>query len=189
MDKLLDLIVDESKWMPFSFVVALAGSWFWWWRERKLSDGPLPLIDGLLNLFYGCLIGTMAFGHVLAVSVKAGQGTLDQSLFLMLLLGAALATPCVALLACVVRARHLGSNCPRYLLWSNVGLAIVLLALGLHNAPLAAPTLLNIVLLKRPRPWLAKVAVTLGVAAYGFLVVGSIVFLAHGGSFEDFQGM
>ena len=66
----------------------------------------------------------------------------------------------------------------------NVWLGICLLALGLHNAPLAAPAALNIAYLFHSRRAVGWTIVTATVVLNLALFIGSVVFLASGQSFE-----
>jgi uncharacterized membrane protein len=71
----------------------------------------------------------------------------------------------------------------------NGWLAIALLAMGLHNAPLAAPGVLNLAYQLHSRRAVGWAIVTIALAANAALLVGSLVFLASGRSFEQFQGI
>lgn len=188
MDQLVQLIVDESKWLTASLGVAfltiavvLIGS-----RSRDL---PLrQKVMTAMNLFFAMTIGTMAFGHLLAVTVKLGMGTLQGPVLLFYLIGIVLAAPSGWL------ALHAFSSLktpppPRKNVVLNAWLAVTLLAMGLHNLPLAAPGLLNIAYHAHTRTVTGWAIVGLTVLVGAGLLVGSIVFLLSGQSFEQFSGM
>jgi hypothetical protein len=143
-----------------------------------------------MNLFFAVAIGAMAFGHVLAVSTKLALGTLrDGSLLGFYLIGVALAVPSfwLAIHAWRLPARAAADN--RRTIALNAWLGATLLALGLHNLPLAAPALLDIAYLahrRRAIGWVIAAAATL--LQIG-LLVASLGFAASGKSFEELRGM
>jgi hypothetical protein len=69
----------------------------------------------------------------------------------------------------------------------NAWLALTLVALGLHNLPLAAPGVFNIGYERTSRRRVGWAIVGLAVAANLGLFVASLVFLASGQSFEEFS--
>jgi hypothetical protein len=71
----------------------------------------------------------------------------------------------------------------------NAWLAITLLALGIHNLPLAAPAFLNIGYHLHARRFVGWAIVSLAVVINVGLFVGSVIFLASGQSFEQFSGI
>ena len=180
-------VLDEGKWlfaaMLLSALVVLAT------RSRVLRLTPRREIMRAMNVFYGCMIGTMGLGHLLAVTVRMVQGTLQGSWLLLYPLGLALAIPAWWL---AFRARRYVIVEERYrgrLVILNVYLALFLLSLGLHNFPLAAPAILNIAYQFHTRRYLGWTIATMAVAANLALFVGSLVFLASGLSFEQFRGI
>jgi hypothetical protein len=71
----------------------------------------------------------------------------------------------------------------------NAWLALTLLALGLHNLPLAAPALLNLGYHLHSRRVVGWAFVSLAVVVNVGLFIGSLIFLASGQSFEQFRGI
>ena len=142
-----------------------------------------------MNLFYGCMIGTMALGHLSAVTVKAVQGTLEGSLWLLYPLGLALAGPAWWLAFRAGRYVNQQEQQSRRIVALNSWLGVYLVALGLHNLPLAAPAALNIGYQFHRTRAVGWTIVTVAIAANLALFAGSIIFLASGQSFEEFQGM
>ncbi|MCH9651493.1 MAG: hypothetical protein K0U98_24920 [Deltaproteobacteria bacterium] len=187
-----DWLVDESKWFFVSLVVASVLTTLVLAHQRRRGLGPDLLVPWALNLFYGCTIGTMAFGHILAVTIKLFQGTLDASPVMTVLLygiGFALAIPAGSLVASTwrfpkdePRAQHQG-------MVFNLWLGATLLVLGLHNFVLAVPALFNIAYRFHTRRAVGWGIVTVAGVAYAGLLVGSLIFLASGQSFEQFSGM
>lgn len=188
-DRILDGVLEESKWLPASFAVCILVLVAWGLRRRRRNLPPAIEILCALNLCYGCLIGVMAIGHLLAVTIKISRGTLEGSPVLLYPLGVALALPAWWLALQAGRATRAESVSRNRVLALNAGLGIGLLVLGVHNAPLAVPAALNVLYSLPVHPALGRVVVGVAVVAYVALFIGSLVFLAHGGSFEQFQGM
>jgi hypothetical protein len=141
-----------------------------------------------MSLFFGVTIGTMALGHLCAVTVKLASGTLEGSAPVLYLIGVVLAVPAWWLAGHTRKV--LGSDDHgRVTLSLHAGLGITLLVLGLHNVPLAVPALLNIVYHLHSRRVVGWVIVGLTVIANGGLLIGALVFLASGQSFEQFSGI
>lgn len=95
-ESLLALIVDEGKWLTFSMTIAVVAAGALWYRADAESVPSTVRILAAMNLMGGLIVGTMAFGHLLAVSVKLAQGTLrDGSLLAFIAIGASLLIPAV----------------------------------------------------------------------------------------------
>ncbi len=187
IDRLLDVIVDESKWLTFSLALACLAVVVMLARPRQ---GPRPWADSIgvaMSLFFAVTIGTMAAGHLLAVTVKLAMGTLDGGLLRFYLIGVALALPSWSLLAHVSRLVRHHATADRTTVVLNTWTAVTLLAMGLHNLPLAAPGLINIIYLRQPRPMVGWALVGLSVVVNLGLLACSLVFLASGQSFEQFR--
>lgn len=69
----------------------------------------------------------------------------------------------------------------------NAWLGAALLVMGPHNAPLAAPAILNIAYRAQSRRWIGGAILVVLAVIYAALLVGSLVFFATGQSFEQFQ--
>ena len=74
-----------------------------------------------------------------------------------------------------------------FLLVLNVWLAVTLVALGVHNLPLAAPALFNIGYHLHSRRVVGWAFLSMAVVLDAGLFVGSLIFLASGQSFEQFR--
>ncbi len=188
-DRILELVLDEGKWLTTAMllsgatVVALA-------RPRRKRGRPLRRdLLWAMNQFYAGMIGIMAFGHLLAVTVKAIQGNLAGSPWLLYPMGVALAVPSWWLALRVGRFVDDEERWRKRMVALNACLGIALLALGLHNFPLAVPAALNIAYQFHSRRAVGWTIVTANVATNLALFVGSLVFLASDRSFEDFQAM
>jgi hypothetical protein len=186
---IVEFLLDDRRWLFSSIllsavavVVSLSGR-----RGHGLPD-RLEILWAM-NVFYGCMIGTMSLGHLTAVTVKAVQGTLEGSLWILYPLGLALTIPAWWL---AVRAERYVKREDRYgkrIVALNSWLGVCLVGFGLHNLPLAAPAALNIGYQFHRKRAVGWTIVTVAIATNVALFVGSIVFLASGQSFEQFQGM
>jgi len=188
MDRVLALIVDEGKWLTASMGVALFCVLVVVARHR--ADLPARrVVTAVMNLFFAVTIGVMAFGHLLAVSVKLATGTLQGSVPVVYAIGIVLAVPSWWL---VVHTRALlapdGGPAQKTLVL-NAWLAVTLLALGIPNLPLALPALFNIGYQLHSRRFVGWAIVSLATVVQIGLFVGSLIFLASGQSFEQFSGM
>jgi hypothetical protein len=189
-DRLAALIVDEGKWLMLSMSLAGLAVAALSLRHRGSTLPVRQRITAAMNLGAGVTIGTMACGHLLAVATKLALGTLREgSLLVFSGIGVSLLIPSwmVTRHTRELLAGHDEDRTTTVLL--NAWLAITLLALGLHNLPLAAPALFTIAYRLhsgRLIGWaIVSVAVTFSVA----LFAASWVFLASGQSFEQFRGI
>ena len=188
MDRVLALIVDEGKWLPFAMSVALLSVAALLYRHRALD--VRRRVTAAMNLFFGVMIGTMAFGHMLAVTTKLAQGTLRGGTAyvpLFYVIGIVLAAPSFFLVRHALRLPAANAEQGRRTLGLNAWLALTLLALGLHNFPLAAPGLFNAGYELHSRRAVGWAIVSLAVAANVGLFIASLVFLASGQTFEELR--
>ncbi len=187
--QIVELVLDESKWLFASMLFAAILVVVLVARQAGERRSRRRLVLWAMNMFYGCLIGTMALGHLVAVTIKASQGTLSGSAWPLYLLGLGLAIPSWWLVSRAGRSPKddgLGRTGAPVL---NIWLGLSLLALGLHNWVLAAPAGLNVAYqyhTRRRVGWLIMAVATVG---YLGLFIGSLVFLASGQSFEQFSGL
>ena len=188
-NQLVALIVDESKWLTASIAFAMLAVSVLLYRHRSSHLPTRFEVLAAMNLFFGVTIGTMAFGHLLAVTTKLALRTLDGSVPVFYAIGVALAVPSWWLIYHTKRLLACDDDHGRATLALNAWLSITLLGLGLHNLPLAAPGLLNIgyhMHSRRVMGWtIVGIALTVNVG----LFVGSVIFLASGQSFEQFRGI
>lgn len=189
LDGLLDAILTESRWLAVAMGAAGLGVGLSLRRAwgTNLDRGS---VLSAMHLFYGSMIGIMGLGHLVAVSLELALGHALRTTPLVLYpIGLVLALPAGALALRGWRFRGRSDPSPRRAMALNGFLGLALLALGPHNAPLAAPALLNILYgLVRKRA-LARAILGVAVAGYVFLFAGALVFFASGQSFEQFSGM
>ncbi|MGD9487156.1 MAG: hypothetical protein AB7W47_04000 [Calditrichaceae bacterium] len=189
IDKILTIIIDESKWLTASMSLAFFISVYLLYSSRFTNQRLKTRILAAMNMFFAVTIGMMAFGHILAVSAKLIVGTLLGSVVLFYVIGVVLALPSWFL------AHHTwdrfmsrkGFN--HKLIIFNTWLGITLLALGIHNLPLAIPAILNIGYYFHSRRITGWIIISLAIIVNLGLYIGSLVFLASGQSFEQFQGI
>jgi hypothetical protein len=189
-DRLLALIVDEGKWLPFAMGLAMLWVFVLLYRHRRAERAVRRRVAAAMNLFFGVTIGTMAFGHLLAVTTKLALGTLrPRSLLVLYAIGALLLIPSGWLIHHAHELFRSAADSGKRTLRLNAWLMATLLALGLHNLPLAAPGLLNIGYALHSRTAVGWAIVGLALAANVGLFVAALVFLASGQSFEEFRGV
>jgi hypothetical protein len=182
------LIVDESKWLTASLGVALLVVGVIIARHRSTAPTRLVALSAM-SLFFGLTVGTMAFGHLLAVTVKLVVGTLEGSVATFYVIGVALAAPSWWLVARSIRPLTEPVSTETATVRLNAWVAVTLLVMGLHNLPLAAPGLITVGYALQSRRAVGWLLVSAFVAVNLLLFVGSIVFLASGQSFEQFRGL
>lgn len=142
-----------------------------------------------MNLFYGITIGTMAFGHLLAVTVKLVLGTLEGSVTLFYLIGIALAVPSWWLIFVSSSYFTSSDKNERFIITLNAGLSITLLLLGLHNLLLAIQAFFNIGYHLHTRKEVGWTIIALSFIVNLGLLIGSLIFFVSGQSFEQFKGI
>jgi hypothetical protein len=189
MSQLAALIVDESKWLPASMGLAFLAVAVLLFRRRCAPVSSRRRVEGALNLFFGVTIATMAFGHFLAVTTKLALGELARSVPLLYAIGVVVAVPSVWLVCHASRRLSGDDDRSRATLVLNGWLAITLVALGLHNLPLAAPALLNIAYTLHSRRAVGWAVAGMAIVFNAGLFIGALAFMASGQSFEQFTGM
>lgn len=189
VEKIVVLVLDESKWLSAAILLSLIAVLALAARQRQQRLSHRIKIIAAMNLFFGGMIGIMSFGHLLAVTFKFFQGTLEGSLGLLYALGLTLAIPAWWLTFETWRIVSFEQRERKKLVALNVWLGISLLALGFHNLPLAGPAALNIAYLFHSRRIVGWAIVSAAAAAMLALFIASLVFLASGQSFEQFKGM
>ena len=124
---MIDVLLNPSVWFPLAIAVATASVA----ASRRWLDAAAAM-----NRFYGCVVGVMALGHLLAITLKFVLGTLSPTTSgFAIPLGFVLGVPAWWL------AVRPGDD--RVALALNGWLAGALVALG-TSAPLAAPAALNL---------------------------------------------
>jgi hypothetical protein len=189
LDELVALVVDESKWLPVSMGLALAAVATQLYRQRPSDLPTRRRILAAMNLFFAVTIGTMAFGHLSAVTAKLASGTLEGSVPVLYAIGIAVALPSWWLVYHTRSVLASGDDYGRATLSLNAWVSITLLALGLHNLPLAVPGVLNIGYHLHSGRIVGWAIVGAAIVVHVGLFIGSVIFLASGQSFEQFRGV
>jgi|SRR5919109_289025 hypothetical protein len=187
IDGSLTLILDESKWLTVAMAAAFLIVALLVFRHRRTNLAPDTRTLAALTLLFAVTISVMAFGHLLAVTVKALTSTMRGPALSVYAIGVVLAVPSWWLLVHAVRTfRQIRS---RRTLVLNGLVAVTLVALGPANLPLALPGLLNVLYqlnTRRHVGWaIAGATLTLTAA----LFVGSLIFWTRGQTFEQFRGI
>jgi hypothetical protein len=189
INQLIALIVDESKWLTASMGFALLSVTILLSRHSHSGFPTRRRVLAAMNLFFGVTIGTMAFGHLLGVTTKLALGILEGPVPVFYVIGAALAVPSWWLIHHTRRVLASADDHGRTTLVLNAWLAMTLLAMGVHNLPLAAPAFFNIGYHLHSRRVVGWAIVSLAVLVNVGLFIGSLIFLASGQSFEQFRGI
>jgi hypothetical protein len=184
---LVALIVNEANWLPVSMAVALLSASVLLYRHAGLPGRRRAA--AAMNVYFGVVIATMAFGHLAAVTARLVSGTLRASPPALYAIGVALAVPAGWLVSHGWRLATTGDDGRRKTLVLNAWLAATLLALGLHNLPLALPAAFNAGYELHSRRMVGWGIVGAALAVTGTLFAASLVFMASGQSFEQFTGM
>lgn len=186
-DDWLALVLDESKWLTIAMGTAFLAVVLTLAVQRGARIAAEARILGAMTLLFAVTISVMAFGHLLAVTVKLMQGTLVGSTPGFYAIGVALALPSWWLLAHTLTRFRQAAN--RTTLALNGGTALALLVLGLPNLPLALPGILNVAYQVNTRKRVGWAIAGATVVLTSALFVGSLVFWASGQTFEQFRGM
>ncbi len=189
IDRLVALVLDESKWMTASMGVALLVVAGLIYRQRRSDLAARRLVLSAMSLYFGVTIGLMAFGHLLAVTIRLAMRNLDGPIPLLYAIGIALAVPSWWLIYDTARVVQPADHHGRVTLRLNAWLAVTLLVLGVHNLPLAALGILNVAYQQHSARGVGWGIVVAAVAVNVGLFVGSVIFLASGQSFEQFRGL
>jgi hypothetical protein len=188
-DRLIALILDEGKWFPISMGCALLSVSIFLCRLRRSDLSARRKIAAAMNLFFGVTIGTMAFGHLVAVTTKLALGTLRGSVPFFYVIGIVLAVPALWLIRHVRELVGSDRDLASRTIGLNVWLGGTLLALGIPNLPLALPAIFNIGYQLHTRRVTGWAIVTVAVVLNVGLFLAALVFLASGQTFEQFSGM
>jgi hypothetical protein len=189
MQSIADVIVHEGNWLPFSMTVALLSIAFAFYRYRHAERSTRNRITFAMNLFFGATIAVMAFGHLLAVSVKFASGTLRGSVLVLYLFGIMLSVPAWSLMIHARRFLSTVSPSARNTVLLNSWMAITLLVLGIHNLPIAAPAIFNIGYALHSHRAVGWAILSVAVVLHLGLFIGALMFLLSGQTFEEFSGI
>lgn len=187
IERLLTLIVDESKWLPVSMLLSSAAVVFVVRRARANGVCERQTVLAAMNLFFGVTIGVMCAGHFSAVTTRLAADTLEGAPARLYLIGTALALPSIAVVR-HTRGLLTGEASARTTLMVNSWLVLTLLALGPVNLPLAAPGLSTIGYQMSSRRSIGWAIVSLAVVLNVSLFIGAMIFFASGQNFEQFSG-
>lgn len=181
-----ELILTEQYWMPVAMVIAFIAVGTRLRTDWSAASTRLRSLRAL-TLFYGVMIGIMASGHLIAVSIKAAQGTLQGSPWFLYTLGFSLAVPAWWLAAEALRAGLEDPLGLRRTVGLNGWLGLALMVIGPHNWPIAAPAVLNIAYRFQTQRAVGMAIVIVAGVGYAALFAGALMFMASGQTFEELQ--
>ena len=184
---MLALILDESKWLTVAMGAAFLTVALRLYQHRRTDLASDARTLAALTLVFAATISVMAFGHLLAVTIKVLSSTAQAPALTLYAIGVILAIPSWWLLVHAIRTfTRIRSGRTLAL---NGALAVALLALGPANLPLAVPGLLNVLYQLNTRRRVGWAIAGATVTLTGALFVASLIFWASGQSFEQFRGM
>ena len=135
---MVELILKDETWVVAATSLGLLAILAMILRQRQQQRSKWAIVAGALNLFFGLWIGIMGLGHLVAVTIKAVQGTLPANvdLWIAIPLGFALAVP-GWWLTTLIRGLLAGdSSSRRKAMWLNAWLATVSAVAGAGPVPL-----------------------------------------------------
>lgn len=184
-ERLVAFIVGEGNWLPLAMGSAFIASGVLFFALKGRAIPARRRILALMNLFTGVMLLVMGTGHLLAVTAKFLQGTLRGSALLFYAIGMAIVLPAWFV------TRHtraiLDVDDARTTVRLNAWMAITLGVLGLVNLPLAVPACCNIGYSVHRRRWVGWTIVAVAVLACAGLLIGGLIFMASGQTFEEFS--
>ena len=176
-DRIAAFIVGEGNWLPMAMAMALATVAVQWMRHSRFN--VRDRVMEAMNLCVGVTLLVMGIGHLLAVTTKLVQHTLNGSPALLYAIGVAIVIPSALIVFNANRAKAAAVNG-----W----MAATLVVLGLINIPLAIPALLNIAYSRHSRAGTGVAIVVAFVLVNLGLFTGGMLFLLSGArTFEEFR--
>ena len=176
IDRAAAFITGEGNWLPVAMAIAATVVLIVWLRHAQLSQRDR--LQEAMNLFVGVTLMVMGIGHLLAVTAKLSQGTLNGAPALLYLIGIAILVPSTMI---VLNANRAAAP------MLNGWMAATLVVLGLVNIPLAIPALLNIAYSKHSRPAAGWGIVGVALLVHAGLFAGGLMFMLSGArTFEEF---
>ena len=174
--RLAAFITGEGNWLPLAMALALATVAVQWLRHSRFV--VRDRVMEAMNLFVGTTLLVMGTGHLLAVTTKLPQGTLNGSSALLYVIG----------IAIVIPSAFIVLNANRATASFNGWMAATLVVLGLVNIPLAIPALLNIAYGQHSRARTGSIIVIAFVLVNLLLFTGGMLFMLSGArTFEEFS--
>jgi formate-dependent nitrite reductase membrane component NrfD len=177
IDRLAAFVVGEGNWLPLAMSIALTRVAVYWIRHSRSTSRDRVM--GAMNLFVGVTLFVMGVGHLLAVTTKLAQGSLNGSPGLLYLIGVVIVMPSAFMVVNANRAKTAAANG-----W----MAATLVILGLINIPLAIPAVLNIAYSRHSHARTGSFIVGLFLLVNVALFAGGMLFMLSGArTFEEFS--
>ena len=185
MDGILEWVTLESSWIaPVVFVSSVIAS-----LQLRGGERDHRRMAVAMSMYVGVLIGMLASGHLIAVTLKLTAGTLGGRLPVLYGIGVMLLLPSVFVVRHALRLRADSVELGRPTVLANLALAGALLVTGPLNFPLAIPAFLNAAHANATGPRVQRGIVIVQSVIASLLFVGAVRFFIAGGTFEDFSGM
>ena len=178
-ERITEIILTEGNWMPAAMATAFIAVAARLRADWHTASNRLRTFRAL-TLFYGVMIGFMGSGHLIAVSIKTAQGTLQGSSWFLYTLGLSLAVPAWWLAAEALRAGPEDPRGVRRMVGLNGWLGVALMAIGPHNWPIAAAAALNIAYRFQSHGAAGTAIVIVAGVGYAALFAGALMFMASG---------
>ena len=184
IDRLAAFVVGEGNWLPMAMAAGFLAAGLLFPRTQALPSRTRIL--AAMNLFTGVMLAFMGFGHLLAVTTKLLMGTIREgSVLLFYLIGLVVVLPAFFLIR---HTRGIIRDMPAMsTVRLNAWMAVSLLVLGIVNIPLAIPALCTIGYSLHRRRWVGLTYAGVFLAATAFLLIGGLIFMASGRTFEEFS--
>jgi hypothetical protein len=159
---MIDYVKNETLWFPTAIVIASVVTAILVARRATTARA--------LSVFYGCTIGVMGSGHVIAVTIRALDGTLSDGLrWFLYPLGLVIAVPAWLLVA---------STTIRRMTILHAILIVVFVAQG-PSATLAIPAVMNLIYLHVAKPAVRVAMVALSAVLYTGLFVTAMILASR----------
>jgi hypothetical protein len=187
-ERFLAQVLNPGQWLLYSLGTAVVAAAILLKCRHRAGRLDRETWAAAMHLHAGLLVGGMATGHLVAVTVKLLRWGVAGSVPLLYLIGVALLAPSAML---VVHARRLLARPearPRQTIVLNLWQILTLVALGISNLPLAVPALLNIAYAYHTRPVTGRALAGLLLVFSVALLAGFVVFLRSGQTFMQFSG-
>lgn len=168
------VLLDTIVWFRASLLLGAVAVAACWLRARTHQVPPALITPSLLHVFYGCIIGMMGTGHLVAVTIKAAAGHLSPGVspWFVYPLGAAVAVPGWLLVLSGAMLPSARAWPRRLLVILDGWLVLLFVPLG-PSAALAVPAALSLLWLFSRKEGIRRAAVVSSVLVYAAMLVAS----------------
>ncbi len=178
-------VTGEGNWLPMAMTAALVASALLYFRPLPISNRIR--IMAAMNLYVGVMLAVMGAGHLLAVTAELVLDSLEGSPLLLYPIGLAIVVPALLIIRHTRTLLRPGDD-RRTTVALHAWLAATLVILGTVNTPLAVPALLSVAYRLHGRRWIGIAIVAMAIIVNAGLLIGGLIFMASGQTFEEFSG-